>query len=56
MIEVFEDTTLTDYDLFDAKQKYIYQVFECTLQMDKGKTIICAHESDYNAQWYLRNW
>jgi hypothetical protein len=32
------------------KQKYMYSVFERTLQTDKGKVIVCSHDSDRNAQ------
>ena len=39
-----------DKDLFDAKQKYVYQIFERTLQTDEGKTIVRAHEDDYDAK------
>jgi hypothetical protein len=36
--------------LFAEKQKYLYAVFEQTLQTDKGKAIIHAHEAAFDAQ------
>jgi hypothetical protein len=50
VMEVFEPGAPTDVDLFAAKQKYVYQIFERTLLTDEGKTIVRAHEDDYNAQ------
>ncbi len=37
-------------DLFEAKQKYMYAVFERVLQTDKGKALVRSHEADANAQ------
>ena len=37
-------------DLFEAKQKYMNDVVERVLQMDKGKAIVRSHEADANAQ------
>jgi hypothetical protein len=36
--------------LFAEKQKYMYSVFERTLQTDEGKVIVRSHDSDRNAQ------
>ena len=36
-------------DLFGAKQKYMYTVFERELQTDKGKALVRSHEADANA-------
>ena len=35
---------------FDEKWKFMFAVFEGTLQTDKGKDIVCTHDTDYNAQ------
>jgi len=37
-------------DLFEAKQKYMYAVFERVLQTDKGKALVSSNEADANAQ------
>ena len=37
-------------DLFEAKQKYMYAVFERALQTDKGKALVRSNEADSNAQ------
>ncbi len=37
-------------DLFEAKQRYMYAVFERVLQMDKGKTLVRSNETTSNAQ------
>ncbi len=37
-------------DLFEAKQKYMYAVFERVLQTDKGKAQVRSNEADSNAQ------
>ena len=39
-----------DKDLFDAKQRYMYAVFERVLQMDKGKALVRSNEATSNAQ------
>jgi hypothetical protein len=39
-----------DIALFSVKNKYIYAVFDQTLQSDKGKTIVCAYEDMLDAQ------
>ncbi len=40
----------TDKDLFKAKQKYMYAVFERVLQMDKGKALVRSNETTSDAQ------
>jgi len=35
--------------LFEAKQKYMYAVFERVLQTDKGKALVRSNESTSNA-------
>ena len=37
-------------DLFEAKQRYMYAVFERVLQTDKGKALVRSNEADANAQ------
>jgi len=37
-------------DLFEAKQKYMYAVFERVLQTDKWKVLVRSYESTSNAQ------
>ncbi len=37
-------------DLFEAKQRYMYAVFERVLQMDKGKALVRSYESSTDAQ------
>ena len=37
-------------DLFEAKQKYIYAVFERVLQTNKGKALVRSNEADANAR------
>jgi len=37
-------------DLFEAKQKYMYAVFERVMLTDKGKALVRSHEADANAQ------
>ncbi len=37
-------------DLFEAKQRYMYAVFERVLQMDKGKALVRLNEATSNAQ------
>ncbi len=37
-------------ELFEAKQKYMYAVFERILQTDKGKALVRPYESTANAQ------
>jgi len=39
-----------DKDIFEAKQRYMYAVFERVLQMDKGKALMKSYESTTNAQ------
>ena len=40
----------TEKDLFKAKQRYMYAVFERVLQMDKGKALVRSNETTSNAQ------
>jgi len=40
----------TEKDLFEAKQRYMYAVFERVLQMDKGKALVRSNEATSNAQ------
>jgi hypothetical protein len=46
----YQPTTAEDIALFAEKQKYMYSVFERTLETDKGKVIVCSHDSNRNAQ------
>jgi hypothetical protein len=52
--EVFDDTyvpiTPIDILLFKLKQEFMYSVAERTLLTDYGKTCICSHEADHDAQ------
>jgi hypothetical protein len=41
---------LEEIVLFNEKQKYLYSVFERTLQSDKGKAIVRSHEDKFDAQ------
>lgn len=43
-------TDLTAVELFDEKQKYMYAVFERTLQTDKGKALVRMYQDTYDAQ------
>ncbi len=45
----FKPTT-EDQDLFKAKQKYMYAVFERVLQTDKGKALVRSYETTADAQ------
>ena len=40
----------TEKDLFKAKQRYMYAVFERVLQMDKGKALVRLNEATSNTQ------
>jgi len=42
--------TPIDKDLFDAKQRYMYAVFERVLQMDKGKALVRSNEATSDAR------
>jgi hypothetical protein len=46
----YQPTTAEDIALFAEKQKYMYSVFEQTLQTDKGKVIVRSYDSNCNAQ------
>ena len=48
--ENFTPSSDEDKLVFDAKQKYMYAVFEKTLLTDQGKAYIREHEMDFNAQ------
>ena len=39
-----------DAELFKEKQKFVYAVFERTLQTDQGKAFVREHSKDGNAQ------
>jgi hypothetical protein len=41
-------TSAKDTTLFLEKTKYMYAIFECTLQTDEGKALIRQHEKDFN--------
>jgi hypothetical protein len=43
-------TTTEDVALFAEKQKYMYAVFEQCLLTEKGKTFVCEHDQDGDAQ------
>ena len=47
---MYTPETTEDLDLFIEKQKFIYSVFNDCLQTDTGKSLVCLHERDYNAQ------
>jgi hypothetical protein len=54
-IEQVLDSTYTpilinEISLFEEKQKYMYAVFARTMQTDKGKAIVRAHETTFDAQ------
>ena len=42
--------TQDDKDLFKEKQKYMFAVFDRTLQTDTGKALVREHENDFDAQ------
>ena len=42
-------------DLFKAKQKYMYAVFERVLQTDKGKALVRSHEATADAQTIFKD-
>ena len=46
----YTPTTSDDIELFQAKQEYMYTVFECTVQISKGKDLVRQHETDFDAQ------
>jgi len=43
-------------ELFEAKQEYMYTVFERILQTDKGIALVRSYESTVNAQKILMNY
>jgi hypothetical protein len=43
-------TSSEESNLFIKKQKFLYAVFEQTLQMDQGKAFARQHEKDFDAQ------
>jgi len=47
---IYVPRTQDDIDLFQEKQKYMFAVFERTLQTDTGKAIVRDHEDDADAQ------
>ena len=46
----FQPLTRTQKELFHIQNEYMYSVFIKTLLTDKGRELICLHESDFNAQ------
>ena len=46
----YNPTSTEEKALFDAKQKYMYAVFEKTLLTDQGKAFVREHELDFDAQ------
>ena len=46
----FATTTPAETALFDEQKKFMFAVFEHTLQTDKGRALVCKHEADYDAQ------
>jgi hypothetical protein len=54
MMEVLDPTYVPtntdDIALFEAKQTFMYSVFEEHLQTDMGKTLVCTHELMLDAQ------
>ena len=47
-------TSAEDTALFWEKQKFMYAVFERTLQTDQGKAFVRGHETDFDAQAIYR--
>ena len=43
-------TTKEEILLFNEKKQFMYAVFEKTLLTDKGKALVRAHQSSYDAQ------
>jgi hypothetical protein len=50
LASAFTPTTPGEIALFNEKKKFMYAVFERTLQTDQGKAIVRAHEDDFDAQ------
>jgi hypothetical protein len=52
--DVFDDTyvptTPLDIQFCKLKQEFMYSFAECTLLTDYGKTCVCSHEADSDAQ------
>jgi hypothetical protein len=46
----YRPVLIDEIALFEEKQKYMYAVFERTMQTDKGKAIVRAHEATFDAQ------
>jgi hypothetical protein len=44
--------TSDDVVLFEEKKKFMYAVFECTLQTDLGKAFVCEWEATYDSQLF----
>ena len=42
--------TQDEVTLFDEKQKFMFAVFEKTLMTDKGKSLVCTYQQQYDAQ------
>jgi len=45
----------TEEPLFEAKQMYLYTVFERVLQTNKGKVLVCAYEETADAQQIFKD-
>ena len=50
MLDPAYTPTPADKDLFEAKQGYMYAVFERVLQTDKGKALVRSNEAASDAQ------
>jgi hypothetical protein len=46
----YRPVLVDEVSLFEEKQKYMYAVFERTMQTDKGKAIVRSHEATFDAQ------
>ena len=45
-----DDFDSDEQDLFQAKQEYMFTVFQRALQISQGKSLVRKHEKDYDAQ------
>jgi hypothetical protein len=50
LVESYTPNTGPDTELFIEKQKFMYAVFECTLQTDQGKALVHKYKSTFEAQ------
>ena len=46
----YKPKTQEEVELFDAQQKYVYNVMQCCYQTDHGKKFVREHDHDYDAQ------